>query len=152
MRGRGYAGLSATRAPSKHWEHGPRWSLFEDGGEAWFGFEGVRALRPDHDDILLVPLHGHTAGHTGVAVRSGGRWLLHAGDGYFFHGQVETPPHAPLVLRLFQRRADVDRAARIANQERLRRLVVDHGDEVTPFCAHDPVELSRLGEPSRSGS
>lgn len=124
-----------------HWQHGPRWALFDDGGERWFGFEGVRALI--EPDVLLVPLAGHTVGHTGVAVRSGGRWLLHAGDSYFFHGQVATPPHAPFVLRIFQRRSDMDRAARLANQERVRALVATH-DEVSVFCAHDPVELDRL--------
>jgi glyoxylase-like metal-dependent hydrolase (beta-lactamase superfamily II) len=118
-----------------HWQHGPRWALFEDGGERWLGFEGVRELV---EGVLLVPLAGHTAGHTGVAVRAPDGWLVHAGDSYFFHGQVATPPHAPLVLRLFQRRSDVDRAARIANQARVRELAAR--PEVRVFCAHDPVE------------
>jgi hypothetical protein len=77
-------------------------------------------------------------------VRTGERWLLHAGDSYFFHGQVATPPHAPFVLRLFQRRSDTDRPARIANQERLRALAAAHGEQVSVFCAHDAVELDRL--------
>ena len=71
-------------------------------------------------------------------------WLLHAGDSYFFHGQVATPPHAPLVLRFFQRRGDMNRAERIANKARVRELVVNHGDQVTTFCAHDAVELDRM--------
>ena len=139
------AGTRATRRyiPA-HWAHGPHWQPFGDGGERWFGFDGVRPLDPRDPDILLVPLHGHTTGHTGVAVRSGATWLLHAGDSYFFHGQVATPPSAPLVLRLFQRRSDMDRAARIANQDRVRELVASHGDQVTAFCSHDPVELARV--------
>jgi hypothetical protein len=49
--------------------------------------------------------------------------MLHAGDSYFFHGQIETPMiHAPFMLGAFQRMADTDRAARVANQERFRRL------------------------------
>ena len=127
-----------------HLRHAPRWSLFDDGGERWFDLEGVRALDERRSDVLLVPLPGHTTGHTGVAVRTDRGWLLHAGDAYFFHGQVETPPHAPFVLRMFQRRSDMDRAARTANQERIRALVAQHGAEVTPFCAHDPVDLARL--------
>jgi glyoxylase-like metal-dependent hydrolase (beta-lactamase superfamily II) len=142
LAGRGTrAGLRYIQA---HWQHGPRWARFDDGGERWFGFEGVRPLAPSDPDVLLIPLHGHTVGHTGVAVRTADRWLLHAGDSYFFHGQVATPPHAPRLLRLFQRRSDMDRAARIANQERVRALVAGHGDQVTVFCAHDPVELARL--------
>jgi len=135
---------ASTRYRPAHWQHGPRWARFDDGGERWFGFEGVRALDPREPDVLLVPLHGHTVGHTGVAVRTPDGWLLHAGDSYFFHGQVATPPHAPFVLRVFQRRGDMDRAQRIANQARVRALVTDHGDEVTVFCAHDAVELDRF--------
>jgi glyoxylase-like metal-dependent hydrolase (beta-lactamase superfamily II) len=139
--------LEGTRASVRyipgHRQPEPRWALFDDGGERWFGFDGVRPIDDRLPEILLVPLRGHTAGHTGIAVRSSAGWLLHAGDAYYFHGQVATPPRAPIVLRLFQRRSDVDRAERIANQERLRALVADHGSEVTVFCAHDPVELGR---------
>ena len=131
-----------------HIAHGPRWATFHDGGETWFGFEGVRALDDGDPDVLLVPLQGHTLGHTGIAVRTPGGWLLHAGDGYFFHGQIEERSHAPFVLRYFQRRADMDRAARVANQERLRRLAITQ-PEVSVFCAHDPVELERFAERDR---
>ncbi|WP_146648621.1 MBL fold metallo-hydrolase [Labilithrix luteola] len=135
---------SNVRYVHDQWRHGPIWSTFEDGNDRWFGFEGVRTLGETKDEVLLVPLRGHSTGHTGVALRSCDRWLLHAGDGYFFHGQVETPPHAPRILRAFQRRSDVDTAARAANQERLRALVESHEDEVTLFCAHDALEFDRL--------
>ncbi|HTE56486.1 MAG TPA: MBL fold metallo-hydrolase, partial [Kofleriaceae bacterium] len=92
-----------------HWQHDPDWRLFDDGGERWFGFDGVRSLLGD-PDLLAVPLPGHTAGHTGFAVRVGAGWRLHAGDAYFFHGQLDTPPTAPLAMRYFQRRVDTDRA------------------------------------------
>jgi len=126
-----------------HWRHEPTWHLHDDGGERWFGFDGVRSILRE-PDILMVPLPGHTAGHSGIAVRAGDSWLLHAGDSYFFHGQMETPPRAPLVLRIFQRRADTDRALRVANQERLRHLVAAHAGEVTVFNAHDPVDFDRV--------
>ena len=48
--------------------------------------------------MLLVPLAGHTWGHSGVAIaEDGGGWLLHAGDAYFYRGEVgsehyECPP------------------------------------------------------------
>jgi glyoxylase-like metal-dependent hydrolase (beta-lactamase superfamily II) len=125
-----------------HWRHEPRWQLHDDGGEGWFGFAGVQQLLAD-PDVLLVPLPGHTAGHTGIAVRTADRWLLHAGDAYFFHGQLDTPPHAPIVMSLFQRRVDTDRSLRRENQERLRRLRADHGAEVTIFNGHDPVDFDR---------
>jgi glyoxylase-like metal-dependent hydrolase (beta-lactamase superfamily II) len=134
--------LERRRYVPGHWGHAPSWRLFDDGGDGWFGFSGVRALRDSDPDVLLVPLRGHSAGHTGVAVRDGARWLLHAGDAYYFHGQIDTPPRSPVVLRVFQGRADTDRALRIANQERLRALRAGHRG-VTVFCAHDAVELDR---------
>ena len=130
------------------WQHGPDWALYGEGGEDWFGFKGVRALGDREPDILMIPLPGHTLGHCGIAVRIGEKWLLHAGDSYFFHGQLEASPRMPLVLSYFQRKVDMDRKARIANQARLRALKLDHGDRVTIFNSHDPVdyESCRCGE------
>lgn len=39
---------------------------------------------------------------------------------------------------------EVDRAARLANQQRLRDLSLDHGDQVRIFCAHDVREFEIL--------
>jgi glyoxylase-like metal-dependent hydrolase (beta-lactamase superfamily II) len=102
----------------------------------------VRELPGLPPEILLVPLIGHTVGHTGVAVRDGDRWLLHAGDAYFFHGEMRPEAHwCTPALRLMQNQAETARGLRLANQDRLRELVGSHGDEVTVFSAHDPVEL-----------
>jgi glyoxylase-like metal-dependent hydrolase (beta-lactamase superfamily II) len=122
------------------WQHGPQWAFYADGGEDWFGFKGVRALGDREPDVLMIPLPGHTLGHCGIAVRSGDKWLLHAGDAYFFYGQMLASPRMPLVLGMFQRRADVDRAMRLENQERLRTLKAKHGSSVTIFNSHDPVD------------
>jgi glyoxylase-like metal-dependent hydrolase (beta-lactamase superfamily II) len=105
------------------------------------------------DDVLLVPLRGHTRGHCGVAVRrpSGG-WFLHAGDGYFSHGEKETPPTCPPGLSLFQKVVETDKAQRRANADRLRSLHADHGPEsgasevVTVVSAHDAVEFDALAD------
>ncbi|HLZ05569.1 MAG TPA: MBL fold metallo-hydrolase [Bradyrhizobium sp.] len=121
------------------WKHGPDWEIYGEGGEDWFGFKGVRALGDREPDILMIPLPGHTLGHCGIAVRGGAKWLLHAGDAYFFHGQIQAKPRMPFVLGVFQRRADMDSAARISNQERLRALHAAHGDAVTIINSHDPV-------------
>jgi glyoxylase-like metal-dependent hydrolase (beta-lactamase superfamily II) len=125
---------------SEQWQHGPDWKFYGEGGEDWFGFKGVRALGDREPDILMIPLPGHTPGHCGIAVRGRDKWLLHAGDSYFFHGQLQAQATMPLVLGLFQRRADIDRAARFANQERLRTLKASHGHEVLIFNSHDPVD------------
>ena len=122
------------------WQHGPDWAFYGQGGENWFGFQGVRALGDREADILMIPLPGHTLGHCGIAVRNGGKWLLHAGDAYFHPAQLDAKPRVPFVLGLFQRRVDMDRAMRIQNQERLRQLKAAHGDTVTIVNSHDPVD------------
>lgn len=139
--------LHRTVAPkgryiTDQWKHGPDWTIYGEGGEDWFGFKGVRALGDREPDVLIVPLPGHTLGHCGVAVRGKDKWLLHAGDSYFFHGQ--TPPvRTPLVLGIFQRRADMAYDTRVANQERLRALRAGYGNDVTIFSSHDPVDYER---------
>lgn len=113
-----------------------------EGGESWRGLAGVTALDPREPDVLIVPLHGHSPGHCGIAVRGPDGWIFHAGDSYFFHGQIEARPRIPFVLRQFQRGVDNDRALREANQARVRALALGHPD-VRVFCAHDPVEYDR---------
>jgi glyoxylase-like metal-dependent hydrolase (beta-lactamase superfamily II) len=131
------------RYPDVHWRHGPRWVRHEAGGDEWLGFESVRILPGSGAEIALVPLFGHSLGHSGVAIRVPSGWLLHCGDAYFNHGEVESPPSCPPGLRFFQNLNAADNRARKANQERLRELASRHGDEVTLFCSHDPHELKR---------
>jgi glyoxylase-like metal-dependent hydrolase (beta-lactamase superfamily II) len=133
-----------------HWKHGPHWVKHEGGGDEWFGFEGIRILPGLDVEVLLIPLLGHSLGHTGVALRSGDGWFLHCGDAYFNHRQLETPPNCPPMLRFFQTMTASDNKARRTNQERLRELATRHGEEVTLVCAHDPYELKR--EQARAGA
>jgi glyoxylase-like metal-dependent hydrolase (beta-lactamase superfamily II) len=108
------------------------------------GFESIRVLEATGAEIALIPLVGHSRGHTGVAVRDGEGWLLHCGDAYFHRAQMEDPPDCPGGLRAFQSVMAEDRSARLRNEQRLNRLAREHGDEVRLFCAHDPVELERM--------
>lgn len=135
---------SKARYLPSQWAHSPRWVKHKAGGESWFGFEGLRPIPGLGEDILMVPLVGHTRGHTGIAVRGEKGWLLHGGDAYFFHGQLEAEVHMPLGIAAFEKLVQTDRRARIYNLDRLRQLNLDHGSEVKVFCAHDPVELDRL--------
>jgi glyoxylase-like metal-dependent hydrolase (beta-lactamase superfamily II) len=129
----------------RQWAHGPDWVTYRStDGDGWFGFEAVHEL-DGLPDIALIPLPGHSLGHAGVAIQVGdGRWLLHAGDAYFFHREVDpVAPKSTLGLSRFQARFDADRSARLRNQARLRELAGAHGDEVEMFCSHDPVEFDR---------
>jgi glyoxylase-like metal-dependent hydrolase (beta-lactamase superfamily II) len=134
-----------NRYRAAQFAHRPLWSTYDETGEPWFGFEAVRSLKGLPEEILLVPLTGHTRGHTGVAVDTGDGWLLHAGDAYFFHGQLDpVAPHCPPGLTAFQNIVQTIRKARLENLARLHELARDHQDEVTVFSAHSPVELAAL--------
>ncbi|UJR83450.1 Hypothetical protein I5071_55180 [Sandaracinus amylolyticus] len=137
--------MGGRRYRPAQWSHGPDWVLYETRGDAWFGFEAVRELEGLSPDILMIPLFGHTPGHCGIAFEVNGRWRLHAGDAYFFHGEIDPrEPHCPPALLAYEALMDADREARLGNQDRLRKLVLDHADRVDVFCAHDPVELARM--------
>lgn len=130
------------------WAHGPRWVTHAEPGDDWFGFPAVAAL---DDDVLLVPLVGHTRGHCAVAVRrDDGHWLVHAGDAFFDGRQVLTPPTCHRGLAVFQALMAADNKSRRANTERLRELVAALPSDVTVFCAHDKQQydaLAGLGTP-----
>ena len=133
--------------------HGPRFVPHRVEGDKWFGFESVRLLPGLAEEVVLVPVAGHSRGHSAIAVRDGERWLMHCGDAYFNRGEMRTPPEAPPGLRLFQNVTNVNRGQRIHNQERLRELARDHGDEVDLICSHDaalmPAAAAELTPRSR---
>ncbi|MBO8190154.1 MBL fold metallo-hydrolase [Streptomyces oryzae] len=137
---------SLDRFMRAHRAHAPLLTpALVDERTEWFGFSGVARPQGLACELLLVPLPGHSAGHAGVAVRYGdGRWLLHAGDAYMYHGEIEcTPPLPHPALEPVQQGAQTDSAARVAARDRLRGLRRDHAEEVTVFSAHDPWELAR---------
>lgn len=137
--------MERLRYREVHWSHHPEWVRHSPAaGEKWFGFERARALTADEMDILLIPVAGHTRGHAAVAVRTQGKWLLHAGDAYFFHGEMSRPRSCPKGFDVFQRVIAVDDRQRLLNQDRLRACANEHAGEIEMFCAHDVVEFERI--------
>jgi glyoxylase-like metal-dependent hydrolase (beta-lactamase superfamily II) len=143
---------AATAPPSRgerfryrpgQWSHGPRWQLHDGtGGPEWFGVPGVQEVAAV-PGVFLVPLPGHSRGHTGVAVRrdEGGGWLLHAGDAYFHHAALEPGGRPPLGARAFDVMARADGSTWRASRTRLRALRTEPRLEI--ICAHDPAEFRR---------
>lgn len=134
-----------ARARTRYWRnrfaHHPRWAVYEPAGDVWMELPAVRRLDGLHHDLALVPLIGHTRGHSAVAVRHGARWLLHAGDAYFHRDELDAPERAPRALGWFATLDEIDRDARIASVAALRRL--RRNPDVDVVCAHDPIELDR---------
>ncbi|WP_405455384.1 MBL fold metallo-hydrolase [Streptomyces sp. NBC_00101] len=139
-----------SQAPSfryrpAHWKHEPRWITYPtapDSGEEWFGFSALQPKGLPHD-IKLIPLGGHTEGHTGIAVRDGERWLLHCGDAYYYHRELEVSREVHPLLDIVQTSSQVSRDLRLGTQARLRELIHDHGDRIEVFSSHDPWEFAR---------
>jgi glyoxylase-like metal-dependent hydrolase (beta-lactamase superfamily II) len=136
--------LDRQRFRPQQWSTRGHWLAYPAGtGEPWKGFAGVRSLAKLPPDILLVPLPGHTHGHTGVAIRTQTGWELLAGDAYFDHREMQSSPRCTPGLRFYQWMMQKDGPARLENQARLRELVAtDEGVQV--YCSHDPDEFERL--------
>lgn len=125
-----------------HWAHGPAWEVYTEDGDTWRGLPAVTRLRGLDADIGLVPMHGHTRGHSAVIVRSADAWLVHAGDAYF-HRHAVTGGAVPFGFHVFERAMQMDAAARRASVAALRQLRESYPD-VAMFCAHDPHEYAAM--------
>lgn len=112
----------------------------EGSGDKWFGFDAVRDLDGLTSDILLVPIRGHTAGHTAVAVKQGDQWLLHCGDGYFSRVEMSGRLSPVNPLELFQRTIAFNNDLRLKNADRVRELVLRESNVIKAFSAHDELE------------
>lgn len=142
-----------ARYSRAHFVHGPRWCPHGPSSERWFGLESRQIFLPgEAGDIRLVPLFGHTAGHCGVAIRDGGRWLLHVGDAYYLRVELSSNDHPVSVLAA--QRAEDD-ALRRQSLARLRGLTRAHGREIELFGYHDftefPVAPTGLEAPQLEG-
>jgi glyoxylase-like metal-dependent hydrolase (beta-lactamase superfamily II) len=125
-----------------HWAHGPRWEVYSEDGDTWRGLPAIARLRGLDADIGLLPLHGHTRGHSAVIVKAHERWLVHAGDAYFHRAAIEGGA-VPLGFAVFERATQMDARGRRASLAALRQLRASYAD-VDVFSAHDPVELEAM--------
>ncbi|BCG25360.1 hypothetical protein TUM18999_35510 [Pseudomonas tohonis] len=137
--------INRRRYIDRHWQGVRHWQPYAAQGESWKGFAAVKALIGcEAEDIYLVPLRGHTLGHAGVAVAVPGGWLLHAGDAYFYRGEIGySQRHCTPGLRFYQWMMEADAQARAANQQRLRQAALTQPD-LRIFCSHDAQEFARL--------
>lgn len=143
--------IASQRYRPGQWDEVKNWKYYSPGGEPWFGFEAVRDLDGLPPEILLIPLVGHTRGHAGIAIDTPEGWLLHAGDAYFYRDEMGSPQRSCTPgLRAYQWMMEVDREARLHNQDRLHALSIDRSKDVRLFCSHDAVEFNTFAKPSNS--
>lgn len=137
----------SVRYRKPHWAHAPNWVAYgEAGKEPWFGLDAIWNLKGLPPGIGLIPLPGHTRGHCGVAIHTGERWLLHAGDSYYCRKQLDETPRTPFLIGVFQRLAHVDFEMAMRTKAKLRELALRHKDEITFMCSHDTAEFESLSK------
>jgi glyoxylase-like metal-dependent hydrolase (beta-lactamase superfamily II) len=143
--------IASRRYRPNQWDEVKSWKYYSAGGEPWFGFEAVRNLEGLPPEILMIPLVGHTRGHAGIAIDTPQGWLLHAGDAYFYRHEMGSPQRRCTPgLRAYQWMMEVDRQARIYNQQRLHALSLDRSKDVRLFCSHDAVEFETFAKRSNN--
>lgn len=127
-----------------HRDHGP--VIVEhtvDQGESWRGFPGAKELSEIGPGIVLINLPGHSRGHAAIAVDTGDRWILHVGDSFYHHGQIDGTGRAPLALTAMERFIAHDWKRVRANHERLTELWAAAEADLLLVNAHDPRLLER---------
>lgn len=137
--------LDRHRYRPVHWAHVPAsgWQRYDPTGASWFGFQASEPLRGVGEDIRLVSLPGHTAGHAGVAIPDGDGWLLHAGDAYLDRYQVyPEATRQRLLTRAFDRVVQDDLPTAHATRQRLVAWEQGNRPAVRMVCAHDADDLA----------
>lgn len=122
--------------------HGP--ALVEHtpaDGESWRGFAGAEELTGIAPGVVLISLPGHTRGHAAVAVDAGDRWILHAGDAFYFRRQLDGRIRNPMTL--MERSVAFDWAKVKANHRRLAEVLRAAEPDLLLVNAHDPELLER---------
>ncbi|MBV6751807.1 MBL fold metallo-hydrolase [Pseudomonas chlororaphis] len=129
-------------------EHGPQLVEHTPGqSESWRGFAAAKPLLEVAEGIVLVSLPGHTRGHAAYAIDAGDRWILHAGDAFYHHGQIDGQGGAPRSLTLMERLIAHDWPRVKANHQRLSELHAAGSPDLCIVNAHDPVLLDQVRRP-----
>ncbi len=127
---------SFLRYKTQQWAHGCDWVRYQDWGEQWEGFRCVKGLKGLKEQILLVPLEGHSPGSMGIAVKVPNQaWLFHVGDAIFQMNELESGWN-PSGLKLFARHTAYSNEMRVENVERLKKL--HRSGLARILCSHDP--------------
>ena len=131
-----------NRYKTEQFKYHRYWNFAEQAdGEAWFNLQKVKGLPLFQDEILMVPLIGHTLGHSAIAVKKQDGWILFCGDAYFSHLEL-NPKNSLRALDLTERLLAEDNQQRLHNLKQLQYLA-QHEPSIELICAHDPVEFNR---------
>lgn len=131
----------------EHHAHGPDWVIHQSGDGDFFGLPACDPVTVGGVTFLMIPLPGHSRGICAVAVQEKGGWLVHCGDVYTYHGDVDPvnprkPPGYWLYRPMWALSYPFRRIGR--HSASLRALLRQHGDMITLTNSHDPVEYEKF--------
>lgn len=144
----GFSIKDFQRYRKNQWQNHKHWKFHnENYGEEWLGFHKIRPLDNCDDEILLIPLRGHTKGHAGIAIQTRERWLFHAGDCFYSHASISLEQlKVPKSLAAFEALLAYDNDERLQNVEKLRQLKKDYRNMIDIFSAHDTYDFQKLSQ------
>jgi glyoxylase-like metal-dependent hydrolase (beta-lactamase superfamily II) len=145
-----HAARFERRQPFRSWVHDsrrafahrPRFALASWSDHQELGFPRSVDLFGD-GSVILLDGKGHTPGHAAVLVRAGSSTLLHAGDSFVHHTELEGEEQLPFGVRLYRRVLHETKPEASATLDRVRRVRRAH-PEVTLVNAHDASLLAQL--------
>src|SRR5262249_11030241 len=112
---------------------------WDGAGENWEGVGAAEQLDKSAPGIVLISLPGHTRGHAAVAVDTGDRWLLHAGDAFYHRGTLDGHSRMPAILRAGEALVAHDLKKVRDNHARLAELHRRADPALSIICSHDPA-------------
>ncbi len=123
-----------------HFEHSPKWIVHSEiPSQLWNGFEQIKNSKlPKNISLILLP--GHTKGHCGVLIKNKNKYLLHAGDSYFYSKQIDKKPKCTIGFRIFQYIAHRNIIKAKMYIKKLKELK-NQSTNISIFCSHDPDEF-----------
>ncbi|MET0699816.1 MAG: MBL fold metallo-hydrolase [Mycobacterium sp.] len=130
------------RYRAAQWAHGPLLTEHAAVGEPWRGFAAAEELDEIAAGIVLIPLPGHTRGHTCVAVDAGHRWVLHAGDAFYDAAVLDGHSREAPILAAQANLTAFNRAQMKDNHTRLAELCGRGEPDLLIVNSHDPKLLT----------
>lgn len=124
--------------------HHPTVLTYSADGEPWRGLPAARPLDGLGTEFALVPVVGHSRGHSAIAVDADENgWLLHAGDAYFHRSALGKASKLSRHGAFFTG-FEYLMAAHPGHMRDGHRKLAALPSDITVFSAHDQDEFSRL--------
>ncbi len=126
----------------EHRSHSPKWQPNTLQGNQWFGLDCTPSIQVGGVEFVMIPFTGHTRGHCAIALRMDDRWLMHCGDAYGYHRQVDSvQPYTHPCGKLMELLTTTGFKMPRRHWVRIRKLLQTHNDKIQTFCAHDAHEF-----------